>query len=443
MKQNSLIICRGGGDLATGIVHRLHRAGFRVLVLETEHPAAIRRQVSFCEAVYEGKATVEGVTAQRIDSVSEMEEVFAGGCVPLLVDPKGEAVAELQPDVVVDAIIAKKNIGTTKEMAPLVIGVGPGFTAGVDVDLVIESMRGHNLARILEEGSALPNTGIPGNIGGFTKERVIHAPAEGFIKNIRQIGDVVEAGTTIARIYENMDESGNFGGSFVPVQATITGIIRGLIREGYHFPKGFKIADIDPREGERKNCFTISDKARSIGGSVLEAVCRYIKQDGRKNMNEKKLTHFNESGEAHMVDVHEKADTYRVARAEGTIFVNDDAFVAISQGTAKKGDVLGIARIAGIMGAKNNASLIPLCHPIAMTKCDVDFKLDKEKKSITATCTTACVGKTGVEMEALSGVSAALLTIYDMCKALDRGMEIKDIHLLEKAGGKSGHFKRK
>ena len=169
-------------------------------------------------------------------------------------------------------------------------------------------------------------------------------------------------------------------------------------------------------------------------------------------MNEKKLTHFNESGEAHMVDVHEKADTYRVAKAEGTIFVNEDAFAAISQGTAKKGDVLGfrqcflmvlgIARIAGIMGAKNNASLIPLCHPIAMTKCDVDFELNEEKKSIKAVCTTACFGKTGVEMEALSGVSIALLTIYDMCKALDRAMEITDIHLLEKAGGKSGHYKR-
>ena len=154
-------------------------------------------------------------------------------------------------------------------------------------------------------------------------------------------------------------------------------------------------------------------------------------------MNEKKLTHFNESGEAHMVDVHEKADTYRVAKAEGTIFVNEDAFAAISQG-----DVLGIARIAGIMGAKNNASLIPLCHPIAMTKCDVDFELNEEKKSIKAVCTTACFGKTGVEMEALSGVSIALLTIYDMCKALDRAMEITDIHLLEKAGGKSGHYKK-
>ena len=278
MNKEILIICRGGGDLATGIVHRLFRAGYQVLILETAEPAAIRRQVSFCEAVYEGTATVEGVTAERIYTAKKqaVEEVLQRGCIPLLVDPDGRSIEVLKPDVVVDAIIAKKNLGTTKEMAPLVIGVGPGFTAGVDVDLVIESMRGHNLARILEEGSALPNTGIPGNIGGFTKERVIHAPTEGFIKNIHQIGDVVEAGTEIARIYENMDESGNFSGASVAVPATITGIIRGLIREGYHFPKGFKIADIDPREGELKNCFTISDKARSIGGSVLEAVCHHV-----------------------------------------------------------------------------------------------------------------------------------------------------------------------
>ena len=158
-------------------------------------------------------------------------------------------------------------------------------------------------------------------------------------------------------------------------------------------------------------------------------------------MNEKKLTHFNESGEAHMVDVHEKADTYRVAKAEGTIFVNEDAFAAISQGPAKKGDVLGIARIAGIMGAKNNASLIPLCHPIAMTKCDVDFELNEEKKSIKAVCKTACFGKTGVEMEALTGVQVTLLTIYDMCKAIDKHMVMSEIHLIEKTGGKSGDFR--
>lgn len=278
MNKKILIICRGGGDLATGIVHRLFRAGFPVLVLETDSPAAIRRQVSFSEAVYDGTATVEGVTAERIASAdrASVDHVLEAGRVPLLVDPEGNSIAQLKPDIVVDAIIAKKNLGTAKEMAPLVIGVGPGFTAGEDVDLVVESMRGHNLARIFTTGSALSNTGIPGNIGGFTKERVLHAEAAGYMKNIRQIGDIVEKGEEIARIYEKMTEDGTFSGSYVSVEASISGIIRGLIREGYHFQKGFKIADIDPRESELANCFTISDKARSIGGSVLEAVCGYV-----------------------------------------------------------------------------------------------------------------------------------------------------------------------
>lgn len=278
MNKKILIICRGGGDLATGIVHRLFRAGFPVLVLETDSPAAIRRQVSFSEAVYDGTATVEGVTAERIASANRasVNHVLEEGRVPLLVDPEGSSIPLLKPDIVVDAIIAKKNLGTAKEMAPLVIGIGPGFTAGEDVDLVVESMRGHNLARIFTTGSALPNTGIPGNIGGFTKERVLHAEAAGYMKNIRQIGDIVEKGEEIARIYEKMTEDGTFSGSYVSVETSISGIIRGLIREGYHFQKGFKIADIDPRESELANCFTISDKARSIGGSVLEAVCGYV-----------------------------------------------------------------------------------------------------------------------------------------------------------------------
>lgn len=278
MNKKILIICRGGGDLATGIVHRLFRAGFPVLVLETDSPAAIRRQVSFSEAVYDGTATVEGVTAERIASAdrASVNHVLEEGRVPLLVDPEGSSIPLLKPDIVVDAIIAKKNLGTAKEMAPLVIGVGPGFTAGEDVDLVVESMRGHNLARIFTTGSALPNTGIPGNIGGFTKERVLHAEAAGYMKNIRQIGDIVEKGEEIARIYEKMTEDGTFSGSYVSVEASISGMIRGFIREGYHFQKGFKIADIDPRESELANCFTISDKARSIGGSVLEAVCGYV-----------------------------------------------------------------------------------------------------------------------------------------------------------------------
>lgn len=302
-KKNLLIICRGAGDLATGIIHRLHRAGHRVIALETDYPAAIRRQVSFCEAVYDGSAAVEGVTARLVPALTDAEtdtETYSGindtpaahivsekwdssaieavleaGEVPLLIDPKGESIALLKPDVVVDAIIAKKNLGTTINIAPLVIGVGPGFTAGQDVHLVIESMRGHNLARIITDGMAQPNTGVPGNIAGFTSERVIHAPAAGYIHDVRKIGDIVQKGDEIARIYPDKGSYDNALSEYVPVNATITGIIRGLIREGYYFKEGFKIADIDPRESELSNCFTISDKARSIAGSVLEAVSAF------------------------------------------------------------------------------------------------------------------------------------------------------------------------
>lgn len=319
IKNNLLIICRGAGDLATGIIHRLHRAGHRVIALETDYPAAIRRQVSFCEAVYDGSAAVEGVTARLIPALnnteiateadaetdaeigteidtetysglndtpaahtasekwsrSAIEAVLEAGEVPLLIDPTGESIALLKPDVVVDAIIAKRNLGTTIDMAPLVIGVGPGFTAGNDVHLVIESMRGHNLARIITDGMAQPNTGVPGNIAGFTSERVIHAPAAGYIHDVRKIGDIVQKGDEIARIYPDKGSYDNALSEYVPVNATITGIIRGLIREGYYFREGFKIADIDPRESELTNCFTISDKARSIAGSVLEAVSAF------------------------------------------------------------------------------------------------------------------------------------------------------------------------
>ena len=303
IKKNLLIICRGAGDLATGIIHRLHRAGHRVIALETDYPAAIRRQVSFCEAVYDGSAVVEGVTARLVPALADAEtdtETYSGindtpaahivsekwdssaieavleaGEVPLLIDPTGESIALFRPDVVVDAIIAKKNLGTTIDMAPLVIGVGPGFTAGQDVHLVIESMRGHNLARIITDGMAQPNTGVPGNIAGFTSERVIHAPAAGYIHDVRKIGDIVQKGDEIARIYPDKGSYDNKLSEYVPVNATITGIIRGLIRESYYFKEGFKIADIDPREGELSNCFTISDKARSIAGSVLEAVSAF------------------------------------------------------------------------------------------------------------------------------------------------------------------------
>ena len=277
MKRKDLIVVRGAGDLATGTIHRLKKAGFRLLVLEAEHPAAIRRQVALSEAVYAGSARVEDVEAVRMDVdlaekknrkellEQEMERIWKKDGVPVLVDPAGLSIAALRPAVVVDAILAKKNLGTTKEMAPLVIALGPGFTAGEDVDVVIETKRGHNLGRVIRSGSAVPNTGIPGIIGGYGKERVMHAQAEGILRNVASIGDIVEARAVIAEIET---ENGT-----VPVEASLSGLLRGLIRDGYPVTKGFKIADIDPRQEELQNCFTISDKARCIAGSVLEVIC--------------------------------------------------------------------------------------------------------------------------------------------------------------------------
>ena len=280
MNHKPFIIVRGGGDLATGTIYRLYQCGFQVLVLETDHPSAIRRQVSFCEAIYEGSTVIEGVTGTRIEIPDEtevgftekmrqnIEDVWQKGQIPILADPKGISIKILQPEVVVDAILAKKNLGMTRGMAPLTIALGPGFTAGEDVDVVVETMRGHNLGRIIYEGSAFPDTGIPGNIGGYTTERVIRAPKAGTIKGISHIGALVSR-DDIVMLVET--EQGN-----VPVKAPISGIIRGMIRDGYRVTEGFKIGDIDPRQEERENCFTISDKARCIAGSVLEVVYRHF-----------------------------------------------------------------------------------------------------------------------------------------------------------------------
>ena len=272
--QQPKIIVRGGGDLATGVIHGLWGAGFKVLVLECAQPAAIRRQVALCEAVYQGEATVEGMTGALIHHVSEAEAVWEQDKVPVMVDEAAACVAELQPDIVIDAIIAKRNLGTTSAMAPLVIALGPGFVVGPDADVIVETKRGHNLGRLIYNGSAVPNSGVPGNIGGFTKERVLHAPCAGVLHIVHDIGSVVEKGETIATITTD-------SGQLVAIPATLTGIIRGMIRDGFAVTKGFKIADIDPRKEELANCFTISDKARCIAGSVLELVCRYTQEKNR------------------------------------------------------------------------------------------------------------------------------------------------------------------
>ncbi len=269
MKKDSLIIVRGGGDLATGTIHRLWSAGLRVLVLEAEHPTAIRRQVSLCEAVYESETIVEGLRAVKINTLDEAEAVWSVGDVPVMLDPKGECISQAKPTVLVDAILAKKNLGTTRDMAPLTIALGPGFTAGQDVDVVVETKRGHKLGRIIREGSAIVNTGVPGIIGGYGAERVIHAQAAGAFENLHAIGDIVEAGEAVAQIRTP-------DGQLLPVTTQITGILRGLLRSGYPVTPGFKVADVDPRKSELENCFLISDKARCIAGSVLELVVAEI-----------------------------------------------------------------------------------------------------------------------------------------------------------------------
>lgn len=263
-----LVIVRGGGDIASGSIEKLHRCGFKVLILEVENPSSIRRKVCYGEAVYEGEVEVEGIKARKIKYLDEINKLFDEGIIPVFVDSDAESIDVLNPVAVIDGILAKKNYGTNKGMAPVTIALGPGFTAGKDVDIVIETMRGHNLGRLIFSGSAIENTGIPGNIAGFTKERVIHSEFEGIIENICEIGDIVKKGDVLAKI------SGN------EVYATIDGVLRGIIRNGFEVPKNFKIADIDPRISEQKNCFTISDKSRSVGGAVLESVIYLMKERG-------------------------------------------------------------------------------------------------------------------------------------------------------------------
>lgn len=270
---NNLIIVRGGGDLATGTIYKLKKSGFPVLILEVANPSAIRRNVAFCEAVYQGTQTVEDMTCYKAESLRQAQQFLSEGKLAVLVDPAGDSISQLKPMAVVDAILAKKNLGTNRNMAPITVALGPGFTAGEDVDAVIETKRGHHLGRVLWTGSAAPNTGIPGIIGGYGKERVIHCPANGILRNIKKITDTVSKGEVIA-VVETEDGT-------VPVEATLDGILRGLIRDGYPVNVGFKMADIDPRLDELENCFTISDKARCIAGGVLEAI---LQRKGELNL---------------------------------------------------------------------------------------------------------------------------------------------------------------
>ncbi len=255
----AISVIKGGGDLGTGVAWRLARCGFRVLVTETAQPTVIRRTVAFASAVYEGAITVDGITARRVEDEAGIRAAWDADEVPVVVDPQAEWVRKLSPLVVVDAIMAKRNTGTRITDAPIVVALGPGFVAGVDCHAVVETSRGHDLGRVILEGSAAPDTGVPGEIGGESARRVLRAPVAGTFRGVRRIGDLVRAGEIVAYVDDT------------PILSQLDGVLRGLLHDGLTVYPGMKVGDVDPR-GVVSHCFSISDKALAIAGGVLEAI---------------------------------------------------------------------------------------------------------------------------------------------------------------------------
>ena len=257
-----LVLIRGAGDIATGIAMRLWRAGVQVVMTDLPQPTAIRRTVCFSQAIVLGETQVEDATARRAEDILQARRICAAGEISVLADPELRCREALRPDALVDAILAKRNLGTRITDAPVVVGVGPGFTAGEDCHAVVETMRGHTLGRTLYSGSPLPNTGIPGLIGGRSGERVLRAPADGIFEPRMEIGQLVQEGEIAATVNGK------------PMRCTLTGCLRGLLQGGLQVHEGMKCGDIDPR-GQQANCFTASDKATAIGGGVLEALLHF------------------------------------------------------------------------------------------------------------------------------------------------------------------------
>jgi xanthine dehydrogenase accessory factor len=261
----AVVVIRGGGDMGTGVALRLFKSGFEVVITEIENPRVIRREVAFATAVYKGSMTLEGVRGVKADTPYDVSNLLKDRAIPVVVDPECNIVAALHADVVVDALLAKKNRGMSKDMAPLTIGLGPGFEAGSDVHLVIETNRGHNLGRVIAKGCAQPNTGVPEAVNGYGEERVLRAPCDGKVTIDLNIGDQVRAEERVCYVGET------------EVCSPISGVLRGIIMDGVEVSRGLKIGDIDPR-GIREYCFTVSDKALAIGGGVLEAILS-VRQD--------------------------------------------------------------------------------------------------------------------------------------------------------------------
>ena len=262
------VLIKGAGDLASGVALRLHRSGFSVVMTEIDQPTTVRRTVAFSPAVYEGSCTVEDVTGIRCADLAQMEAALAAGKIAVVVDEQARVKDDWQPDVVVDGILAKRNLGTTIGDGDTVIGLGPGFTAGQDCHCVVETMRGHYLGRCIWDGSAIPNTGVPGVIGGYTSERLIRASEDGIFRGTVHIGDIVEAGAVVGYVQDT------------PVRACVAGVVRGLLQDGVAVTRGMKSGDVDPR-CEAAHCYTVSDKASSIAGGVLEGILAHRRQMGK------------------------------------------------------------------------------------------------------------------------------------------------------------------
>ncbi len=251
-----LVVVRGAGDLGSGVIYRLYQAGYPVVATELEGPLLVRRAVSFGSAVYTGATAVEGITARRIDSTSAIWLALRTDEIPVIV---GDGWRSLQPQVIVDARIAKRNIDTDLDDAPLVIALGPGFVAGEDCHAVIETNRGHWLGRVIWRGMAEPDTRVPGNVMGVGARRVLRAPCDGYVQPQAAIGDHLAEGAIVATVADQ------------PIVAPFEGVLRGLIHETVPVTAGLKVGDLDARN-IREHCFTISDKALAIGGGVLEAI---------------------------------------------------------------------------------------------------------------------------------------------------------------------------
>lgn len=253
------MMVKGGGDLGTGVAWRLHRCGFQVLVTDIAQPTAIRRTVAFASAIYDGSITIENVVGRLVETQDEVNRCWSARQVAVMVDQESRILPQLKPDVLVDAIVAKHNLGTKIDDAPVVIALGPGFTVGVDCHAVIETNRGHNLGRVVWQGSAEPNTGIPGTVGGENSRRILKASADGGFHPVCQIGDMVHAGEIVAYVNN------------LPVQAQLDGIVRGLLHADLRIKTGMKVGDIDPR-AVLSHCYTVSDKSLAVAGGVLEAI---------------------------------------------------------------------------------------------------------------------------------------------------------------------------